>query len=184
MNGPVLFTERLILRAPVAEDFEPFAAMQAQEDTMRHLGGVQPRSTAWRTFCAMVGAWQVRGYSMFSVIERDTGRWVGRIGAHYPEEWPAPEVGWGVSREFAGKGYAYEAACASMDFVVDVLRWGAVIHCIAPENTRSIALAKRLGSSLIGPTTLPPPVAPGLRIDNWGQTAAQWCARRTAPLRA
>ncbi|MGK3931073.1 GNAT family N-acetyltransferase, partial [Enterococcus faecium] len=78
---PILFTERLILRPPVPEDFEAFAAMNAEEDTMQHLGGTQPRSTAWRTFCGFVGAWSVRGYAMFSVIERDSGAWVGRIGA-------------------------------------------------------------------------------------------------------
>lgn len=178
MNGPVFFTDRLILRPPVPEDFEPFAAFHAEEDTMTYLGGVQPRSTAWRNFCGFVGAWHVRGYAMFSVIERDSGAWVGRVGTHYPEGWPGREVGWGVARAFAGKGYAFDAACVAMDFAVDLLGWDEVIHCIAPENARSIALAKRLGSALIGPTELPPPVEPGLRIDNWGQSAAQWRAQR------
>lgn len=80
MTSPVLQTERLILRVPSAEDFEAWAAFHAEADTMRFLSGVQPRGAAWRGLCTMVGAWSVRGFAMFSVIERDTGRWVGRIG--------------------------------------------------------------------------------------------------------
>ena len=181
MNGPVLFTERLVLRPPLPQDFDDYAAMAAEEETMAWIGGVQPRSTAWRSFCSLLGAWQARGYELFAVIERDTGRWMGRVGPHYPEGWPGYEVGWGLRREFRGRGYAHEAAVAAMDFAVDVLRWEQVIHCIAPGNEPSIALARRLGSSFIGPTQLPPPVEPDKRIDNWGQSAAEWRARRRAP---
>lgn len=177
MNGPVIFTERLLLRLPAPEDFEAWADFHADEETMRFLGGVQARSSAWRSLCGLLGGWGIRGYAMFSVIERASGAWVGRIGPHYPEGWPAPEIGWGVARAFAGRGYAYEAAVATMDYAFDVLGWDRVIHVIAPDNARSIALARRLGSSLIGPTTLPPPIAP-VPLDAWGQTAAEWRASR------
>ena len=65
--APTLETERLILRAPAAEDFEPWAAFGADEETMRHLGGVQARSVAWRGICQVAGAWVIRGFSMSSV---------------------------------------------------------------------------------------------------------------------
>jgi RimJ/RimL family protein N-acetyltransferase len=66
-----------------------------------------------------------------------------------------------------------------MDYVFDVLNWPDVIHTIDPANTRSIALAQRLGSTNDGRTRLPEPFqdAP---VDAWGQTAAQWRARRAA----
>lgn len=180
MNGPVIETEHLLLRMPEPGDFEAFAAFQEDAETTRFLGGVQPRPVAWRTFCGWIGAWHVRGFAMFSVVERATGQWVGRVGPNFPEGWPGREVGWGVDAAFAGRGYAFEAAFASLDYVFDVLGWDDVIHCIAPDNARSITLARRLGSALIGPTTLPPPVEPGTRIDNWGQTAAEWRARRAS----
>ena len=53
-----LETERLILRPPTPEDFEGWAAFASDADVMRHLGGVLPRSTAWRGFIAMAGAWR------------------------------------------------------------------------------------------------------------------------------
>ena len=177
MTGPVLFTERLILRPAAAEDLDALAAFNADPATMRHLGGVQTRSESWRMLATLVGSWSVRGYSMFSVIERDSGRWVGRIGPWMPEGWPAAEIAWGVAAEFAGRGYAYEAAVASIDYVIGILRWPAFIHTIAPDNHRSIALAERLGSHNQGPTRLPAPLD-GVRVDSWGQTAAEWRSRR------
>lgn len=177
MNGPVLFTERLILRPPAAEDFEAWADFHADSKTMHFLGGVQARGAAWRSLCAMVGAWSVRGYAMFSMIERSSGQWIGRTGPWMPEGWPGTEVGWGVARAFAGKGYAREAAIASIDYAVEVLGWTDIIHTIDPENAASIALARRLGASNRGPTRLPAPLE-HLPVDAWGQSAAEWRARR------
>ena len=49
---------------------------------------------------------------------------------------------------------------------------------IHPDNARSIALAKRLGATLRGPTQLPVPLHEA-RVDEWGQTAAEWKAWRS-----
>jgi len=173
---PVLFTERLILRPLNGDDFEPWAAFQADPETMRFLGGVQGRAEAWRSLCTMAGAWSVRGFSMFALIERTSGRWVGRVGPWQPEGWPGTEVGWGVAREFAGRGFAYEAAVAAMDYAVEMLGWTDIIHTIDPDNLPSIRLAKRLGAVNRGATRLPPPYEDS-PVDAWGQTAAEWKAR-------
>ncbi len=177
MREPVLFTERLMLRPLNGDDLDGYAAFAADAETMHHLGGALTRAEAWRDLTVRAGAWMTRGFSMFSVIERATGAWVGRIGPWQPEGWPGTEVGWGVRADFAGKGYAYEAACATMDYAVDVLGWTDIIHTIAPDNVRSARLAQRLGSTNRGPTRLPPPLA-DLTVDTWGQSAEQWRARR------
>jgi RimJ/RimL family protein N-acetyltransferase len=127
----------------------------------------------------MAGSWHINGFAMFSVIERATGEWVGRLGPWRPEGWPGTEVGWGVRAKFAGLGYAYEGSVASMDFAVDTLGWTDIIHTIDPENSRSIALAKRLGSTNLGRTKLPDPYEDTV-VDAWGQTADQWRAHRKA----
>jgi len=175
--GPILETQRLILRAPAAEDFEPWAKFAADEDVMRFLGGVQAPSVAWRGLCSVTGAWTIRGFSMFSVIEKSTGRWVGRLGPWQPHDWPGTEVGWGLAREAWGKGYASEGAAACLDFVFDVQGWTEVIHVIEPGNTASQAVAKRLGSMLLGPAKMPAPYE-DVAVEAWGQTREQWRARR------
>src|SRR3954471_21438518 len=132
--APILETERLILRAPGPEDFEAWAEFAADEETMRYIGGAQPRSVAWRGICSVLGAWTIRGHSMFSVIEKATGRWIGRMGPWEPEGWPGREVGWALVRDTWGQGYATEAAVRVMDYVVDDLGWVDVIHTIDPAN--------------------------------------------------
>ncbi|KQS03252.1 acetyltransferase [Sphingomonas sp. Leaf357] len=174
---PVLHTERLILRPLSGEDLEDWVAFHADPVTMEFLGGVQERSAAWRGLCAMRGSWDIAGFAMFALIERSSGRWIGRVGPWQPDGWPGTEIGWGVARAFAGRGYAHEAAVATMDYAVDVLGWSDIIHTIHPDNAGSIALAKRLGSENRGPTRLPPPMG-DFRVDAWGQSADAWRARR------
>ena len=97
-------TERLVLRPPQAEDFDGWAANMADAESARFIGGLQPRAVAWRGFLTMVGSWAIQGFGMFSVIEKSSGRWIGRMGPWFPEGWPGREVGWGLARHAWGKG--------------------------------------------------------------------------------
>ena len=175
-----LQTQRLLLRPPLREDFDAYAALIADEDVARYIGGVQQRPMAWRSFMAMAGAWQLEGFAMFSVIEKHSGRWLGRIGPWRPEGWPGTEVGWSLVRSAWGHGYAYEAAVASIDWAFEHLGWDEVIHTIDPDNLPSIRLAERLGSRLLGPVTLPPPHEHAKALA-YGQTREQW--RTSRPVR-
>lgn len=174
--GPTLETERLILRPTAAEDFARWAETMADPASSRFIGGPQPPEVAWRGFMAMAGAWTMSGIAMFSLIEKSSGRWLGRIGPWRPLGWPGNEVGWGLHADAQGQGLALEAATAAMDYAFDVLDWPDVIHCIDPDNLPSAALAARLGSANLGPTTLPPPFESSA-VDKWGQTREQWRAR-------
>jgi RimJ/RimL family protein N-acetyltransferase len=177
--GPTLETDRLILRPPVAQDLDGFAELVADEEAARFIGGVQSRAMAWRNLCVMAGSWATQGFAMFSVIEKGSGLWVGRIGPWRPEGWPGTEVGWGLLRSAWGRGYAVEAAAVAIDWAFDTLGWTEVIHCIDPENLNSAGVAKRLGSTNRGPGRLPPPLDE-VAIDLWGQTREQWRGRSGA----
>jgi RimJ/RimL family protein N-acetyltransferase len=170
-------TERLLLRPPVLEDFDAWAALAADEENMRHLGGVQPRPIAWRHFAFSVGSWHLQGFSGFSVIEKADGHWVGRVGPLQPEGWPGTEVGWTLARAFWGKGYAVEAATVAIDWAFDHLPWYEVIHCIGADNRQSVSVATKLGSRKLRTATMPAPYE-GLVVDIWGQTREEWRARR------
>lgn len=174
-----LETPRLILRLPMRVDYEPWAAFGADEEATRHIGGMQARSPAWRSLAATLGSWHLQGFGMFSVIEKASGRWVGRVGPWQPEDWPGTEVGWSIAREAWGRGYAPEAAAASIDWAFDRLGWDEVIHTIAPENANSKTVAAKLGSSFLRMGELPEPHH-GKPVEIWGQTRAQWQARRAA----
>ncbi len=171
-------TERLLLRPTEWQDFEPWAASMADPVVQLHLGGVQPKPVAWRTICIMAGSWALMGFGMFSVIEKSSGKWIGRLGPWQPDGWPGTEIGWALTRDAWGKGYATEGATAATDWAFAHLGWTEVIHSIAPENAASQQVAKRLGSRILRQAKLPPPV--DREIDVWGQTREEWFARRPA----
>jgi RimJ/RimL family protein N-acetyltransferase len=174
--GPTLETARLTLRPIAAEDFDAYVAYMADPST-KYIGGPLVRTASWRGFATIAGSWVVRGYSMFSVIERSSGQWVGRVGPWMPEGWPGTEVGWGLIPEVTGKGYATEAATACIDWAFDHLGWTDVIHCIDPDNVGSQRVAQRLGSINRGPGKLPVPLD-AYPVDVWGQTREDWKARK------
>lgn len=176
---PVLETARLTLRVPCRDDFEAWAALGEDAEAMRHLGGVQSRFDAWNRLVGTIGSWHVLGFGPFSVIRKSDGQWIGRIGPLHPEGWPGDEIGWTLARGAWGHGYAIEAATAATDWAFDVLGWTRIIHCIAPDNTPSQAVARRLGSVLQGPGKLPAPHDQD-PIDIWGQSREEWLARRSA----
>jgi RimJ/RimL family protein N-acetyltransferase len=180
MDHLELETDRLVLRRPDQADFEPLCEMMADEETTRFIGGITEPALAWRAFCGILGHWELRGYGFFSVFEKSTGHWIGRIGPWYPHGWPQPEIGWTLNRSSWGKGYAVEAAVACMDHVVDTLAWPSVIHLIDKKNIASQAVARRLGSSNSGREV---EVAGfGVMADVWGQSAEDW-KRARADLR-
>lgn len=172
-------TARLILRVPRADDLDGFAALMADEDAARFIGGVMPRSATWRGLMTMIGSWHSVGFTMFSVIEKSTGRWIGRVGPWMPEGWPGPEVGWAIVRDCWGRGFASEAAIASTNWAFDTLGWDRVIHCIDPQNIASQAVAQKLGARNLGRGALPAPFHEAT-IDIWGQSRDEWRARHPA----
>jgi RimJ/RimL family protein N-acetyltransferase len=182
--GPTLTTERLILRPPKHEDFDGYAEMSAEEETMRFIGGVGPRDAVWRGMAMLAGSWALLGYGMFSVLKRDTGEWIGRLGPWRPGGkeggWPGDEVGWGLKKSATGQGYAQEGATAAIDWVFDNLGWEHVIHCIDKQNAPSIALALRLGSKLEHEDVQLAPPYEMHKVDIYGQSKTAWKARPRA----
>jgi len=142
-----LETERLVLRQPAAEDWEPAAAFMTSPRA-EYVGGTEDRSEVWAIFAHMVGHWVLRGYGMFVYCERDTGRRLGMAGPLYPVGWAEPEIGWSLwSGADEGRGYASEAVRATRDYTYRTLGWTTAISYIDPRNTRSIRLAERLGAT-------------------------------------
>lgn len=176
-GGPILETPRLILRPTRLEDLEGYVALMSDAEHVRFIGGAAPRGTVWRQMMTVAGSWSLHGFGFFSVIEKASGRWIGRLGPWRPDGWPGHEVGWSLLREAGGRGYATEGAAAAMDWAFERLGWTDVIHCIDPGNHASARVAERLGSTNRGPTRMPPPFQDH-PCDAWGQTREQWRENR------
>lgn len=176
MVSPQLETPRLILRPPQLCDLDAWAEMMADVETAKFIGGAVPRALSWRALMTLIGAWHAHGFAMFSVIEKSSGRWIGRLGPWRPEGWPGTEIGWALARDAWGKGYATEGSAAAADWAFDHLGWTEMIHSIDPANVASQQVAKRLGSRNLGRGQLPPPYQDSIS-DLWGQSREEWRAR-------
>ncbi len=141
---PVLQTERLTLRAPRWDDFDAYAAYRAS-DRAKLLGGPYTRAQAFDQLAEIIGHWTLRGYGRWMVADRETDQPLGIVGLFYPEDWPEPEIAWSVFEAGEGRGIAYEAAMASRAYAHDTLGWTTAVSLIDPSNTRSVALARRMG---------------------------------------
>ncbi len=143
---PTLTTERLTLRGPVPSDFEPLAAFFANGDYSWGFGGPLTRNEAWRWFASLIGHWALRGYGFWFITETASDTVIGMAGIWEPEGWPEPELGWVMFEGSEGKGYAFEAALAARKYAYEVFGLSALSSNIMPGNTRSVALAERLGA--------------------------------------
>ncbi len=175
-DTPILETQRLILRRPAGDDFAGFRDFMADPVSAEFVGGPMVAPLTWRAMCSFIGHWEVRGYGFFSVIEKRSGAWVGRVGPWYPLGWPEPEVGWGIARPYWGKGYGPEAAAACLDHVFDTLGWDVVTHMIDPKNANSKAVATKLGSADTGRSHVIEGM--GFTVDEWAQSREDWAQNR------
>src|SRR3954469_8419464 len=120
---PELTTTHLRLRGFRQSDFEAYATIMADPDVARFLGfgGALSRDDAWRQMAMILGHWVLRGFGLWAVEEKATGRLLGRIGCHYPEGFPCFEVGYTLGRFAWGKGFATEGAAAALKYAQTVL---------------------------------------------------------------
>ena len=146
MEIPTLRTERLLLRPFRVDDFETYATMNADPEVMRYIDALQDRAASFRSFCAAIGHWTVRGYGPWAVEERESGRLIGRVGLLCWEGWPGVEVGYTLRPSAWGKGYATEAARRALRYAHEVVGARGVISLIDPGNSASIRVAERLGA--------------------------------------
>ncbi|HCK84411.1 MAG TPA: GNAT family N-acetyltransferase [Hyphomonadaceae bacterium] len=155
----MLETERLRLRGHVAADFEAVAAMWADPEVVRYIGGrPSTREESWARLLRYPGLWALLGYGFWAIEEKASGRLAGEGGfADFKREISpaidAPEQGWALASWAHGKGYGSEAVAA-------MIAWGEThfgrrdfVCIISPENAPSIRVAEKVGYREVAHTT-------------------------------
>jgi RimJ/RimL family protein N-acetyltransferase len=143
----VLTTPRLLLRTFRRDDLSHYAALNADPEVVRHLGGVP----LTRRHSDEIAAWAQQRYSeeglgLLAVERREDGAFLGMCGLHHQQSYPDDvEVAWRLAREHWGKGYATEAATGWLDHAFDAMGLPRVISITEPPNIRSLAVMGRLG---------------------------------------
>ncbi|MDO9416007.1 GNAT family N-acetyltransferase [Pararhizobium sp.] len=151
-NISTIETDRLILRPFRRDDFNAYAALFADAEVVRFIGGVPfSREQAWTRFLRQVGMWHYFGFGFFALQEKETGLFIGEAGFHdlhrsiNPSLEGTMETGWALSPKAHGIGYATEAVAAALRWSDGRFPQVRTTCIIQPENTASMRVATKLG---------------------------------------
>jgi RimJ/RimL family protein N-acetyltransferase len=147
---PEIATDRLLLRGWRESDLGPFAALNADPEVTRYLGGgPRDRAASDALVAQFVEGWRANAFGLWAVERTEDSAFLGFTGlsrpafdAHFT---PAVEVGWRLARGAWGHGYATEAATAAVDYGFTVVALEEIVSFTVPANLRSRRVMERLG---------------------------------------
>ena len=146
---PALSTPRLVLRQWRDDDLEPFARLNADPEVMRFFPAPLARDQSDALAARARTGIDERGWGLWAVEVVDSSRFIGFIGlaepgfeAHFT---PAVEVGWRLSRDAWGNGYATEGARAALAHGFDGLGLAEIVSFTSAINRRSRNVMERVG---------------------------------------
>lgn len=142
---PLLTTERLILRAPRLSDFAAYREIVCT-DRGAHIGGPMSREDSWFDFTGMMANWMLHGHGGWAVEDSTTLELLGFVVLGLEPGDHEVELGYIFRATAEGKGYASESAAAARQWAFGELRLPTLVSYVDRKNTRSIALAERLGA--------------------------------------
>ncbi|SCK07322.1 GNAT family N-acetyltransferase [Streptomyces sp. WMMB 322] len=143
-----LHTDRLTLRRWRDSDLEPWAAMNADPEVRRHLGGPLTREQSDASVARFEADWDRRGYGWWALAVRDTGEFIGFAGLDQVDEgmpFTGVETGWRLARPAWGHGYATEAARTVLAHGFGTLGLPEILAVTTAGNLRSQAVMRRIG---------------------------------------
>ena len=149
MTGPVLSTERLLLRRWSPADRAPFARINADPEVTAFRFAPLTRRQSDALIDQEEAGFDRDGFGLWAVERRRDRRLLGFTGLSRSDFGapfcPAVDIGWQLARHAWGQGYATEGAAAVLAFAFSELGLGEVVAHTTRANTRSRAVMERLG---------------------------------------
>ncbi|RZA31471.1 MAG: N-acetyltransferase [Lysobacteraceae bacterium] len=145
---PILTTDRLTLRPLTMADAQDLFAVFADPQVVRYWGFDVWTSlaSAERMIAEALEGYREQSDIRFGIELAETGGLIGTVNLHhfFPQNRRC-EIGYALGSPYWGKGYAFEALAAALDYGFHELRLNRVEADIDPRNTASAALLERLG---------------------------------------
>jgi [ribosomal protein S5]-alanine N-acetyltransferase len=154
----VLRTGRLVLRCLTEADAPFILELLNEQGFIDNIGdrGVRDLRGARRYVTDGPGAsYQKYGYGLWLVALLESGEPIGICGLVKRVGLEDADVGYALLERFWGKGYAQEAAAATLNHARDVIGLTRVVAITAPSNIGSIAVLERIGMKAAGTIQLP-----------------------------
>jgi RimJ/RimL family protein N-acetyltransferase len=179
-----LKTDRLLLRQWTDADREPYAALNADPVVMEHFPAPMTREMSDAMVDKLAADLEERGFGLWALEVVETGQFIGFTGLSVPSFeahfTPAVEIGWRLSKDAWGNGYASEAARASLAHAFGPVGLDEVVSFTATTNKPSQRVMQRIGMSHDEADDFDHPrVEPGHRLERhvlYRITRSQWAA--------
>lgn len=144
-----LETARLVLRQWKKSDFPDFALLNSDPEVMEYFPNTLSKSESDSMAERCKSLISERGWGFWVAELKENSRFLGFVGLHQPKDTlpfsPCVEIGWRLSKQYWGKGYATEAANRSLLYAFEDLQFDEVVSFTPDSNSRSRAVMERLG---------------------------------------
>jgi [ribosomal protein S5]-alanine N-acetyltransferase len=128
------------------EDAQDFYELNADPDVMRYTGDVSFTDVEGaRDLVRNYKQYQLHGYGRWTMINKQTGEFIGWCGIRYFDELGETDIGYRLLKKHWNKGYATEAAQASIDFGFNNFGLKRIIGRADKDNGASIRVFEKLG---------------------------------------
>ncbi|MGL5175767.1 MAG: GNAT family N-acetyltransferase [Cetobacterium sp.] len=151
-NEYIVESERLKFRKIVDMDFNKIHKILKDEEIMYAWGHGFSEDETREWIEKNKIRYKNEGFSYFSVIQKNTGDFIGVMGPLIEEIGGEKNVGvaYIIDKKYWGNGYATEAVKVFIDYAFNILKVNKVIAQIRPENIKSSKVAQRVGMKLEG----------------------------------
>jgi RimJ/RimL family protein N-acetyltransferase len=143
MRVPI-FTPRLQLRPFESSDVDGIAELLADEEATKFIGSVKSRYAAEESVFLMRDAFAARGFGTLALVPRDTQSCVGYCGVRPLLHTSEIEIAFALQRRCWNRGYATEAAEASIKAAFTDLRVKSIVATVYPDNKASLRVLEKL----------------------------------------
>lgn len=176
-------TERLRLRQWKDSDRRPFHQLNNDSEVMRYFPDVLSKSQSDAVISRLSDLIDQKGWGFWAVELKDSGEFIGFVGLLAQGESVIPntpfiEIGWRLDAAFWGKGYATEAARASLEFAFTNLNVAEVYSFTVLDNLPSRQVMSRIGMADTGQNFNHPKIAAGHSLERhclYKITYQRWC---------
>jgi RimJ/RimL family protein N-acetyltransferase len=151
VDVPVIETPRLRLREWRWEDIDELARFYTDPAVIEFLWEMSREDTEEQV-AYLAAHWEREGFGQWAVEQRESGKFIGRIGLLRHVDWPGEpvEVGWTLDRTVWGEGLATEGGEASLRYGFDVLGLERILSITDRNNVASRRVMEKLGLTYRG----------------------------------
>lgn len=143
-------TPRLSIRELTVDDAEFIFGLVNEPSFLEHIGDKGVRNLEDARQFILEGPWashRDRGYGQFLVELKEGGDPIGVCGLLYREALDVSDIGCAFLPQYWRRGFAYEAACAVMEYGRAILGIEKIVGLTSEENVASIKALEKLGMS-------------------------------------